>query len=331
MRLICYATSGAPPNIVPAPVERFWMDQTDGHAYRCLPLNIANAHGWMILNTTPFEAEWDGGNARTSVVIRPETEANLLAESHFGSGVLTFHVKGLFRTEPGYDLMVTGPINMLKDSIQPLSGIVETDWAPFTFTMNWRFTRTRTPIRFARDEPFCMIYPLRRGLIDDIDPEIRPIESDPEIHAAFTTWSDSRRGFNRDLKVPDSEARRQKWQKDYFRGDSPFAEGPPDHRTKLRPKPFVTRTGWREGGLLDQLPREQTEENRAGRQLLHEGILTPAPDTVHIGRDTTIPLDTLDFVCEPNFLSAAEIEVLAEAVRDADWLARGRFARPTIP
>ena len=37
--------------------------------------------------------------------------------------------------------MVTGPFNQPKDAIQPLTAIVETDWAPFTFTMNWKFTR----------------------------------------------------------------------------------------------------------------------------------------------------------------------------------------------
>jgi hypothetical protein len=62
MRLICYATSGEPPAIVPAPVERSWMDRTNnGFAYRCLPLNIANAHGWLILNPVAFVAEWNGG------------------------------------------------------------------------------------------------------------------------------------------------------------------------------------------------------------------------------------------------------------------------------
>ena len=49
MRLICYPTSGDPPKIVAAPVQRAWMDRTDqGFAYRCLPLNIANAHGWLL-------------------------------------------------------------------------------------------------------------------------------------------------------------------------------------------------------------------------------------------------------------------------------------------
>jgi Family of unknown function (DUF6065) len=58
MRLICYPTSGDLPKIVPAPVERRWMDHMpQDHAYRCLSLNIANAHGWFILNRVPFVAE----------------------------------------------------------------------------------------------------------------------------------------------------------------------------------------------------------------------------------------------------------------------------------
>ena len=192
MRLICYTTSGDPPKIIPAPVERTWMDATGegGHAYRCLPLNIANAHGWMLLNSAPFTAEWNGGKALSAVTVRPLDDTQpMLGESHFGSGVLTFHVRGLFRTEPGYDLMVAGPANMPKDAIQPLTGVVETDWSNFTFTMNWIFTRPNTPVTFERDEPFCMIYPVKRGLIDEIRPEIHPIESVPEVHEAYRAWA----------------------------------------------------------------------------------------------------------------------------------------------
>jgi hypothetical protein len=317
MRLICYATSGTPPKIVPAPVERAWMDQTpNGHAYRCLPLNIANAHGWLILNTVPFEAEWNGGLHVHALTVSAESHNEiLLGESHFGSGVLTFHVNGLFRTPPGYDLMVTGPANMQKDAIQPLTGVVETDWAPFTFTMNWRFTRTHTPIRFERDEPFCMIYPVKRGLIDEVEPEIRAIESDPDIHGFYTAWSESRRGFNADLKVPGSEARAQKWQKHYFRGDAGLAEGPPDHRTKLKPKPFEMVRQWARGSLMDQINHDQTDDNRTGRQRLLEGVLIRTPDTLAISPDMDLGADPFDFVYHPGFLTADECALLAGAAR----------------
>ena len=240
MRLICYPTSGAAPKLVPAPVEREWMDRTgSGFAYRCLPLNIANAHGWLILNETPFVAQWNGGSGLDAVTVEAATpDGQLLAGSHFGSGVLTFHVTALFRTVPGYDLLVTGPFNQPKDAIQPLTGIVETDWSPSSFTMNWKFTRKLTPVTFERDEPFCMIFPLQRGAIEKVEPEIRSMAEDPEVEEAFTAWSESRRAFNEGLKVKGSQAEAEKWQKDYFRGTGRFGTTPADHRTRLRVPPF---------------------------------------------------------------------------------------------
>src|SRR5258705_3483389 len=125
--------------------------------------------------------------------------APMLASSHFGSGVLTLSVNGLFRTEPGYDLLVSGPFNAPKDAIQPLTGIVETDWSPFTFTMNWLCTRKHTPIAFEHGDPICMIYPLPRNLIEQVEPEFRSLSSDPEAARAYHEWSQSRLKFNADL------------------------------------------------------------------------------------------------------------------------------------
>jgi hypothetical protein len=240
IQLICYPTSGEPPRLVAAPVERSWMDRTpDGFAYRCLPLNIANAHGWLILNTAPFMAEWNGGDEIDGVRITAvDGGAPLLAGSHFGSGILTFSVTALFRTDPDHDLMVSGPFNNPKDSIYPLTGIVETDWSPFTFTMNWKFTRKLAPVAFERDEPFCMIFPIPRGLVEAVEPEIRSMDEDPDVRDAYRAWSESRQAFNDGLKVPGSNARAEKWQKDYFLGSGRFGAPPASHRTKLRPREF---------------------------------------------------------------------------------------------
>ena len=238
------------------------MGRTDhGFAYRCLPLNIANAHGWLLLNTIPFVAQWNGGAEVGGVGIYAHSaDIPPLVSSHFGSGVLTFNVNALFRTEPGYDLMVTGPLNQPKDGIQPLTGVVETDWAPFTFTMNWKFTRKDSPIAFERDEPFCMIFPLKRGLVEEVEPGIRALETDREVCEAYSTWADSRRDFNKQLSLAGSPAQAQKWQKDYFRGTTPgrsraeralgaeMGSGIPgvgtalgDHRTKLKLREFRLR------------------------------------------------------------------------------------------
>src|SRR5947199_9806339 len=99
MRLICYPTSGEPPRIIAAPVERDWMDRTpNGFAYRCLPLNIANAHGLLILNTAPFIADWNGDAGLDRV--SPTADAPPLASSHIGSGVRTFPSNEPIQTEP---------------------------------------------------------------------------------------------------------------------------------------------------------------------------------------------------------------------------------------
>ena len=45
MDFICYLYPGWDPLVRPAEATRPWMDATpESFAYRCLPLNIANAH-----------------------------------------------------------------------------------------------------------------------------------------------------------------------------------------------------------------------------------------------------------------------------------------------
>src|SRR6202000_3160808 len=84
------------------------------------------------------------------------------AISIFGSGIVTFTLPFLFRTPPGYNLVAQGPTNRPKDGISALSGIIETDWAESTFTMNWMITRPHHPITFAKGEPICMVFPQKR-------------------------------------------------------------------------------------------------------------------------------------------------------------------------
>jgi hypothetical protein len=236
MRLVCYSTSSEKPRISAAPLERDWMDRTGGSAYRCLPLNIANTYGWVLLNTKPVLVKWDGGDARSSIDIQPldSSSGYIGVESHFGFGVLTFRISALFETEPGYDLFVSGPTNTIKDGIQPLTGIVEADWAPFTFTMNWKFTRPHAPVSFLGGEPICMLFPIKRGFLEEIRPELKPLAAAPEKEREYRDWTASRAAFIKDLKIAGSEAARVKWQKEYFRGQSRFRQAPTDHRTRLR-------------------------------------------------------------------------------------------------
>ncbi len=240
MQIIAYPTVPHPPKLRPAPSGRAWMDALpEAYGYRCLPLTMANAMGWEICSPVAFEAVWNGGASKNDIAIS-SNDQGLLPTTHFGSGILTFHVGYLFRTEPGIGLMAQGPVNRPKDAIQALSGLIETDWSTYTFTMNWMFTRPDTPIRFERDEPFCHVFPVDPAVMEAVAPVVAPFESDAETHKRHADWSKSRNTFNADLLNPESRARSQKWQKDYYRGFHPDGEqGPEHHRTKLRLKPFA--------------------------------------------------------------------------------------------
>ena len=211
MELKCYLYPGWEPRIRPAASRRGWMDATpESFAYRCLPLAIANCHGWELLSPCGFEAMWNGGAAVEDVTIR--VDAGTMPEDApvalFGQATLTFHVQGLFRTPPGWNLWVSGSPNSAKDGIAPLSAVIETDWSPYSFTMNWRFTRANHAVRFEKDEPIAFFFPVARNTVESAAPIFLPIDDDPEFKAQFEAWSQSRDAFHQRMRDRDREVAR---------------------------------------------------------------------------------------------------------------------------
>jgi hypothetical protein len=208
--------------LVPAPSTRAWMDATDRHfANRCLPLLIANQAGWFLLNPYKVALTWLGGASIDSITVEYLSgQSPFSCSSHFGSGIVTWTIPYLFRTPPGFNLHVRGPANWPKDGITPTEGIVETDWAQATFTMNWVLTRPNHTVVFEEGEPICMIVPQARGEMECFRPVIRDIRADAKLHDAYVRWNESRAAFNAELKTPGSDAAREGWQKHYARGTS---------------------------------------------------------------------------------------------------------------
>lgn len=234
------------PELVPGQVKRDWMDETpDRFAYRCLPLNMANVTGWELKLQHGFDATWNGGMEAKDITITPHKKGTDLTHtvvSHFASGVITFHTGYLFRTEPGWATWAMAPPNAVKAHIQALSGLTETDWLPFPFTMNWRFTHPGT-VRFEKGEPFCFITLVEPKALQEVTPEIENIHSDPELFAEYMAWRDSRMQFNALLKANNPETLRESWQKHYMQGRKPSGEkmAAPD-RSSMRLKKPVTKS-----------------------------------------------------------------------------------------
>jgi hypothetical protein len=235
LKLIAYRIhEGMGVQLRPAERTRQWMDDTNEHfANRCLPLVIANQHGWDVLCSHDLLATWNGATATNAITVSHMAgEGAPPASSHFGYGVLTFSMPWVFRTPPGWNLMVRGPTNRPKHGICPLDGIMEADWIESTFTMNWKFTKPGS-VRFERGEPIAMLMPIPRGAVENFEPEIQDMSANPELKQNFDAWSKSRSTFIQDLKVANSDAQDQRWQRDYTKNAN---------QTKLRVKPFERKS-----------------------------------------------------------------------------------------
>ena len=145
--------------------------------------------------------------------------------SHFSHGVLTFHSGYLFRTPPGWSMWVMGPPNHIKDGIQPLTGVVETDWLPFPFTMNWMFTRPGR-VRFEKGEPFAFLTLMQDKPSAEFQPVIRSLAGNESLRLQYEAWYKQRSEFNAKLIKNEPGTVREAWQRFYFKGELPEDTGP---------------------------------------------------------------------------------------------------------
>jgi hypothetical protein len=339
-RLEAFKTARVAPALVPCAQERGWMDAfPERHAYRCLPLSIANTHGWQVLVPAAFEVTWNGGPEIADLTVRalepfPDgLPLERFAESNFSRGIVTLNVGYLFRTPPGWNLLATGPLNEPRQGIQALAGIIETDWMPFTFTMNWQMLHPGTA-RFARDEVFCSVMPIPKNYLEQWEVSIHELTDDPVLMAEYAQFRASRARFRDGQKRGDPDVVQQGWQRDYFLGR--FPDGTPgiDHVNKLRLQPPVDRIGtrpllardqsaseritaeletkvlrrWRPNSLLQRLTDDGSDGDAAKRP-------APTPASVIVTADLGLEPDALDFIWQPGFLTPAECALLVETAR----------------
>lgn len=230
-----YPVSGTEGWILePASPRRDWMDEIPhGFAYRCLPLVMANQLGWIVRCPTDFEVVWNGEKSHIgSLDIRfPEQGDRYknFISSHFGFGILTFSLPWLFRTPEDIMLVVRGATNFFKFNASPLDGLIETDWSPYTFTMNWKIVEKNIPVRFSKGDPICMLVPYPIDLIERFEAINSSLESEPTLLARYKQWVESRQSFNAKKGRTPKE-----WQKNYYGGKHPDGAIAPKHRTSIK-------------------------------------------------------------------------------------------------
>jgi hypothetical protein len=339
MKLSCYALSEHAPTLRAARPQRDWMDLfPDRHPYRCLPLTIAASFGWEVLCPVAVEIEWNGGPHSSDIEIRAQKPLpggkplDHFCRSHFTRGIVTFHTDYLFRTEPGWQLLATGPFNHAKDNASPLTGLVETDWLPYPFTMNWQILRPGRLV-FDEGEPFCVVVPVNMRAVVDCEPEIHRLSDDADLARQHDAFRTARESFMERHAAGDAATLKQAWQKHYFVGRHPDGTSVDAHVGKLRlsePRDLraplatsahpegapviapVAEPRWQQDSPLNDFDDSQAAENEIGRRRIdRDGCLIDWTYTYVVRSQADAA--ACDFLVVDDLLGSCECELLANA------------------
>ena len=178
--------------IVPNKIKRKWMDNTEGNAYRCVPMNVANSYGWTVLSPVDFSATWNGEDSKNSIDIEIDGQFPYrIVASEFGHGILSIVPDFIVRTSKNVSTYVRGIPNQIAIGLQPFDAIVETDWLPFTFTFNYKFIRPGK-LTIKKDQPLFSFFPIERGYIESFETKDGPIYKDKEFYEDYLKYESLR-------------------------------------------------------------------------------------------------------------------------------------------
>ncbi len=210
-------------------MKRNWVENFPSkNPYRCLPLNTANRFGWDFLLPCNIEIEWNGGAAKEDIHIKVEDLGYILVDSNFHKGIVTFNIGYVIRTPPNWQLLVTGTPNTIYDNFYPLTGIVETDWFSYAFTMNWQILKTGK-VSLKKNDPICRVIPIQINSVLELNPVIQSIKNDELISKQVSAYSD-----NRKKQISEDKDANELM---YFKGKCPMQEATKEqHFPKLELK-----------------------------------------------------------------------------------------------
>ena len=164
--------------------KRGWFSP---HFYKCLPLAIGNAQGFVVSLPFEFDVMWNGGNDPKDVLLKFEDsdkkeKSKIDVSSHFGNGVFTINLPFIIKTPQNVSIMTISPPNFPTPGLSPLSAVIETDNLKYTFGLSIKVDIANTWIKILPYAPLVGLLPIPRYFCDQFE----LIDGDLELHSSFT-------------------------------------------------------------------------------------------------------------------------------------------------
>lgn len=144
--------------------------------YKCLPLSIGNAQGFVVSVPFEFDVFWNGGAKTDDLYFRVyedekkfHKKSHIGIESHFGYGIVTIHLPVILKTPPQVNLMTISPPNFPTPGLSPMTGVIESDNLRYTFTLNIKVDIPNIWIKVKPDTPLVGIIPIPRYFCDQFN------------------------------------------------------------------------------------------------------------------------------------------------------------------
>lgn len=143
------------------PVQREWMDLTDGrHAYKCFPVSMANSIGWSISFLDDIEFIWDGITDSTPDHVKIIRSGPQVANADRGQATISFNSELRFKTDENTSILSIVPPNYWIDGAIPYTSIISTSFYKHPYPIAWKITKPNENIIIPAGTPVATLIPI---------------------------------------------------------------------------------------------------------------------------------------------------------------------------
>lgn len=147
--------------------KRDWFE---AHAYYCLPLTVANQHGFLVKSLRDLDITWDGTENDAQITfLNDDNSDKQYIKTGFRNGIITFQNRFSLKTHPGISLMTFQPPNLFIPGAIAMAGVIETDNIRRDFTFNLKVTVPNMTVKIRKGDPIAAFMPIQRYFIDDFE------------------------------------------------------------------------------------------------------------------------------------------------------------------
>lgn len=176
---------GRSANLHQTKIQRPWMDDTDSkHAYRCLPVSMANTMGWSISYDFDISFSWDGVSDSSPDHVTL-LQGKKVCSTGRGNATISFETGLIFRTDPDVTLLSISPPNYFIDGAQAFTSAVSTSFFKDTFPCAWYITKPNTIITIPAGTPVATVIPISLKGLSDISVDLHSSDEYLKTHSDY--------------------------------------------------------------------------------------------------------------------------------------------------